>query len=141
MTSVVDGRSRSAIQQSVAIIEPRSNATAHDCLSHLVGQPTVHVTEGAGVIVTRTRYIGGVAVESEVRRMVTPSDLTRSETANRLPATLIIWMLAAAQSWCDVPRITTSDLSALSCSPFHKNHSRTADEQSARMLRLSLIHI
>ena len=67
--------------------------------------------------------------------MVKPSDLTRSETANRLLATSIVWMLAAAQSWCDVPSITTSDLSAFSCSPFRKNHSRTADEQSVRMLR------
>ena len=42
--------------------------------------------------------------------MVKSSDLTRSKTANRLPATSIVWMLAeAARSWCDVPRITSSD--------------------------------
>ena len=63
--------------------------------------------------------------------MVTPSD----ETANGLPATSIVWMLAAARSWCDVPRITASDLSVFSCSPFRKNHSHTADEQSARRLK------
>jgi len=67
--------------------------------------------------------------------MVTPSDLTRSETANWLPATSIVWMLAATRSWWEVPRITTSDLSAFSCRPFRRNHRRTADEQSARRFR------
>ena len=32
----------------------------------VVGQQTAHVTEDAVVIVTRTRYVGSVAVESEV---------------------------------------------------------------------------
>jgi len=36
--------------------------------------------------------------------MVMPSDLIRSETTNRLPATSIVLMLAVAWSWCDVPR-------------------------------------
>ena len=48
---LVDGRRWRTIQQSVAAIKPQSNDTAHDCLSHLVGQQTVHVTVGAGVIV------------------------------------------------------------------------------------------
>jgi len=67
--------------------------------------------------------------------MVTPSDLTQSETANWLLAMSIIWMLAVARSWCDLSKITTSELSAFSCSPFCKNHRCRADEQSARQLR------
>jgi len=66
--------------------------------------------------------------------MVTPSDLTQFDTAKRLPATSIVWMLATAQNWCDMPRMTTSDLSAFSCSPFHKNHRVMADEQSTKRL-------
>jgi len=62
----VDGRGRRTIQQSVAVIKPRGDDTAGDCLCHLVGQQTTHVTKGAGVIVTRPSYVGGVVVKSEV---------------------------------------------------------------------------
>ena len=64
---LVDGRGRRTMKQSVAVIEPRGDDAAGDCLRHLVGQQTTHVTKGAGVIVTRPSYVGGVVVESEVR--------------------------------------------------------------------------
>ena len=86
------------VTQLRAVSLLRDSITARNCLSHLVGQQTAHVTEGAGVVVTRTRNIGGVAVESEVRVDGDAERLTRSETANRLPATSIVWMLAAAGS-------------------------------------------
>ena len=47
-------------------------------------------------------------------------------------------MLAADQpgrSWAEVPRETTSDLSALSCKPFCRNQRRTAAEQWSSLLR------
>ena len=54
---LVDGHSWRAIQQSVAVVRPRGADTTRDCLRHLVIEKTAHVTEGTGVIVTRTHYV------------------------------------------------------------------------------------
>jgi len=64
-----------------------------------------------------------------------PSDLSRSERIRSLMASSTAVMLAVAGSWCPLPKMTTSDLSAFSCKPLCKNHSRTADEQTARRSR------
>jgi len=53
-------------------------------------------------------------------------DLSCGATGRVLPATSIVVMLATDRSWAAVPRKTTSDLSALSCRPFCRNHRRTA---------------
>jgi len=42
---------------------------------------------------------------------VTPSDLSLWETGSLLPATWMDEMVAAERSWCDVPTMTSSDLS------------------------------
>ena len=49
--------------------------------------------------------------------------------------------VAVARSWCPVPKMTTSDLSALSCRPLCKNHSRTAEEQTARRSRAGVVSL
>ena len=48
---LVDGRGQRTVKQSVAVIKPRGDDSAGDCLRHLVRQQTTHVTKGAGVIV------------------------------------------------------------------------------------------
>jgi len=65
----------------------------------------------------------------KLESMVTPSDLSCGLTGRVLPATSTVVMLAADRSWAAVPRKTTSDLSALSCMPFCRNHRRIAAEQ------------
>ena len=56
-------------------------------------------------------------------------------TCNLLPATSTVWMVAADRSCVAVPRMTASDLSALSCRWFCSNHDRTAAEQLASLSR------
>jgi len=73
--------------------------------------------------------------------MVTPSDLSLSETSRLLLSISTAVMLAVARSWCPAPRMTTSDLSAVSCRPLCKNHSRTADEQTARRSRVGVVSL
>ena len=42
---LVDGRGRRTIKQRVAVIEPQGDDAAGNCLRHLVGQQTTHVTK------------------------------------------------------------------------------------------------
>jgi len=44
-------------------------------------------------------------------------------------------MLAAERSWCDVPTMTTSDLSGFNWSPMRRNQDLTAAEHRARLSR------
>jgi len=66
---------------------------------------------------------------------MTPSDFSLSETGSLLPATSMDRMLVAERSWCDVPTMTTSDLSGFNWSPLRRNQDLTAAEHRARMSR------
>ena len=110
----------------------RSHNTARrHCFGSLIGQQAANVAKGSSVIIACHCGIATLMAWQSNRRLemiVTPSDLSLSETGSLLPATSMDEMLAAERSWCDVPTMTTSDLSGFSWSPLRRNQDLTAAE-------------
>ena len=112
---------------------------ARDCLGDVVGEKAAHVVQGASVEVAGLRNVSRVAVKPQVRvnghakRLSLELRCDRQSASGDLDTTSTVLMLAADRTRAAVAKKTTSDLSALSCRPFCRNHRRTAAEQCASL--------